>query len=388
MFSYIFSIFKKKEDENESLNGLRALAILLVVFFHTWGIFNGIHSDFWKNIFDNFNSGVDLFFILSGYLIYGGLLRSFRKNGSIDIRGFFIGRALRILPAFYFALAIVYLYTKTQVDFFKIHPPSDPNVANFWKERAEILPFVWSDLIFLSNYFPCVMVVDWSLSVENHFYLLLPVLILFGLFRLESKQRVALYCFVYFLPGIARIIGALSGLDYDFVHKTHNRFDSILVGIIVAELISSYKIVLNRNRVIVLSVILIAGLVFGHSYPIQSWIGKSIALNSQNISYGILLFLCMNQKTFWTAIFESPIFRPIARISYSMYLWNIVGIGVGAGMVARTRENFSTIQTLQIIGISFLVTFISSWIFYLAVEKPFVDWKNRIGNRKARKTNS
>lgn len=375
MLTYIFSIFKKNKEEVESLNGLRALAILLVVFFHTWNIFNGIHSDRWKNIFDNFNSGVDLFFILSGYLIYGGLFKEFEKNGSISVKSFFIKRALRILPAFYFALAVIFLYTRKQVLFAELHPPSDPNVLHFWQQRSLLLPYVWSDIFFLSNYIEGIMVVDWSLAVENHFYLLLPIAILLGLLKLDSKKRIILFSFLYLIPTILRLVGAYHGLKYDFIHATHNRFDSILVGIIVFEILCK-SLSLQKTYIALLSLLMISLLIAGHSRPIESWFGKSIAINFQNIGFGILLFLCLNQRSVWTRLFEFSIFRPIARISYSMYLWNIVGIGVGAGLVAKNGISFSAGDTIRILLASFIVTILVSWILYLLIEKPFVNWKN------------
>ncbi len=385
IFSYIFSIFKKNDDESESLNGLRAVAIILVIIFHIWTVFKTFYFGSWKflsNVFDNFNSGVDLFFILSGYLIYGGFLRNYKKFGSLNIQKFFINRALRILPAFYFALFIVYSFSRKQIDAMIVNPPSDPGILHFWQAQAKILEYVWSDIFFISNYFPHVLIVDWSLSVENHFYILLPFFCALGLIKIESRNRIFIFGILYLLPGISRLYGAYSGLPYSLVHETHNRFDSILVGMIVAELILIQSVNLSVIRLRIIGAVSVFLLVIGHCFPIESWIGKSLSLNMQNIGYGLLTFLCLNPNTFWDKIFSWVIFRPIARVSYSMYLWNITTIGVGAGLVAKNRNNLSPLVITEIIFLSILVTFIASWALYLLVEKPFADWKNRL--RKVR----
>jgi peptidoglycan/LPS O-acetylase OafA/YrhL len=140
------------------LDLLRALAIVVVVIYHA-GIFgfalpNEWHRFGWV--------GVDLFFVLSGYLIGGQLLGRLAQDRTIDFRRFYSRRALRILPAYFVVLAIYF---------------SLPS----WREFPEISP-LWKFLISVQNINlrgGTAFSHAWSLSVEDQFYFLLPLLLLF-----------------------------------------------------------------------------------------------------------------------------------------------------------------------------------------------------------------
>ncbi|TGL72611.1 acyltransferase family protein, partial [Leptospira kmetyi] len=95
--NYFLSIFLKKDNEYENLNGIRALSILSVVIFHGWVTAKTIlpgDSDPLRLFLGSLSSGVDFFFLLSGFLIYGGLFRENERTGKIKIKEFFIKRSL------------------------------------------------------------------------------------------------------------------------------------------------------------------------------------------------------------------------------------------------------------------------------------------------------
>ena len=150
------------------LDLLRTLAIILVVSGHYVGEFTDARKlTLGIGRFPLFYfswTGVDLFFVLSGFLIGGQLWRQLVRTNSIDVPRFLLRRGLRIWP-FYFAFLISALMTSR-------------------KPAAAFLP----DLLFVSNYLPNAIAGGWSLSTEEQFYIFVPLLLL-ALNKLMTVQR-------------------------------------------------------------------------------------------------------------------------------------------------------------------------------------------------------
>src|SRR5436853_7929291 len=145
-------------ERQPGLDLLRAVAIIVVVIYHA-GLFGFKlpgRVDRWGWI------GVDLFFVLSGYLIGGQLLAPLARNQSINLGRFFARRALRIMPA-YFVILAIYIFL-----------PS-------WREYPEMYPW-WKFLLSVQNiglHGGTAFSHAWSLAVEDQFYLPLPFILLF-----------------------------------------------------------------------------------------------------------------------------------------------------------------------------------------------------------------
>src|SRR5437773_3029667 len=148
----------QNRERQPGLDLLRALAIVVVVIYHA-GIMGfplpgRIHRFGWI--------GVDLFFVLSGYLIGGQLLAPLARGRHINLGRFFARRALRILPAYLVILAI-YIFLP------------------WWREYPEMTPW-WKFIISVQNiglHGGTAFSHAWSLAVEDQFYLLLPLILLF-----------------------------------------------------------------------------------------------------------------------------------------------------------------------------------------------------------------
>ena len=146
-------------ERQPGLDLLRALAIIVVVIYHAalFGFKLPARVDRFGWI------GVDLFFVLSGYLIGGQLLASLARDQSIDLRRFFARRVLRIMPAYFAVLAIYFLL------------PS-------WREYPEMSQPLWKFLLSVQNialHGGTAFSHAWSLAVEDQFYLALPFILLF-----------------------------------------------------------------------------------------------------------------------------------------------------------------------------------------------------------------
>src|SRR5262252_1494496 len=134
------------------LDILRCAAVLLVVTGHS-GIFFLTSKVGWV--------GVDLFFVLSGFLISGLLYSEYKKRGDISFRRFFIRRGMKIYPAFYVMLLATYV-----------------GQLLFWHAPPQPFSSYLREILFVQNYRFAIWGHTWSLAVEEHFYIALALLLL------------------------------------------------------------------------------------------------------------------------------------------------------------------------------------------------------------------
>jgi peptidoglycan/LPS O-acetylase OafA/YrhL len=246
-------LWERPPGRFEPLDGLRAFASLSVVLFHC-GIFSGAVGAFSRApgtlgplewVITGFWTGVDLFFVLSGFLIGRILLESLARDRSLRWAGFMRRRLFRIVPAFYLVLTISLLGIA----------PSMPGLFPYLyltDDWQRLWDGAWASYAFLSNYVqpgsqPGLLGWGWSVCIEEHFYLLLPP-VLWLLFRLRSSRlRFALLALLALVPFAVRAaqyaLRPRLMLMAGFYYYTHNRFDELLVGTLVA-----YAYVMHRER--------------------------------------------------------------------------------------------------------------------------------------------
>jgi peptidoglycan/LPS O-acetylase OafA/YrhL len=171
-----------------AIDGLRAIAVIAVLLYHLG--FNWIPGGF---------LGVDLFFVISGYVITRLLLDSIQRSGGLDLRGFYLARIRRLLPALLFMIVTTALFVGVWA----------PEAI---KRFLTDIPFVltgtmnWALVYRHQDYFasigrPPLLQHTWSLAVESQFYLVWPLLLLLVLRRFGKKR----------IPGAALAIAAISG---------------------------------------------------------------------------------------------------------------------------------------------------------------------------------
>lgn len=195
-----------------SLDGLRALSILAVLWHHTERGAGG------PTLGARGFLGVDLFFVISGFLIVTLLLRERRRHGDISLRQFYLRRFLRIFPPYYLMLAFVAAVA--------VLKPGH-NSANILRD----LPYA---LLYVSNLFPMysLLTITWSLSTEEQFYLVVPALERHA-GRAFPLLLVAAYLFLSALP-----FGFLPGLALPgFFRET--TYGPILLGVMLAHLLDA-----------------------------------------------------------------------------------------------------------------------------------------------------
>ena len=350
-----------------TLDGWRGIAILMVVIGHAVKppYCTGESSAGWCRYVLLGGHGVALFFALSGFLITSRLLDEYDRRGGISLRGFYVRRAFRILPAAFGVLCVLSILGVLGV------LPIAP---------IEII----SSLFFFRNYVPLFIGDDghgfytalfWSLAVEEHFYLMWPLLLSVSL-RRGVAGRVAI--------GLAIAIAAWRRLDghyrwvehalevphYMFYVRTDIRLDALLWGCTLALLLRDPAIAPIIKRLLkppVWALLLVA-------------YAAGIALEWRGVLWHTLLAPPMIVGTMLYAdalpgrVLELRPLRWIGRISYSLYLWHPIVMPQIATAVVW--------PVLQSLPINLFVAFGLASLSYYLIEKPLISVGRRLVDRK------
>ncbi|UWX61204.1 acyltransferase [Chryseobacterium oranimense] len=300
------------------LDHLRAIAILLVLMYH----YRAFKHPAWIDVVGRFGwTGVDLFFVLSGFLISGQLFKEIEKHGDITLKTFFTKRFFRIIPPYFFTLALYFLFP-------------------FFREREALSSF-WKFITFTQNYGLDVINQGtfshaWSLCIEEQFYLFLPLLLLIAVKTKTLKYTPLFAAFLIIFSLTARfiiwkdfIVTVLDTEDFwkvwymKIYYPTHTRLDGLAVGVMVSYLMQysfRFKRVVhnNGNKLFILGAVLLG---------ISFWICNDQVSEKASIfgftfvaaSYGILLMSSVSRSSF---LFRSKsyITAQIAGLSYAIYL--------------------------------------------------------------------
>ncbi len=211
-------------QRSKEIDVLRALAVLLVLVRHMAPCPTSAPPVL-KAICDFVSGGggigVTLFFVLSGFLVAGLLFQEQKNTGEISSARFLVRRGLKIYPAFWLLLLVTVGVSALR------HRPENPSA-------------ILSELLFVQNYFPPIFGHTWSLAVEEHFYLLLVVLLLFLSKRSASPQPFESIPWIFFVVAVGclglRCWQSVSA-PFDFtthVFPTHLRLDALFFGVFLS----------------------------------------------------------------------------------------------------------------------------------------------------------
>ncbi|HWF10354.1 MAG TPA: acyltransferase [Bryobacteraceae bacterium] len=239
-----FEISGGKSDRFASMEGLRGIAILLVFLDHYYDIIwrdLPLHSPalsaLGKAMLGAGGTGVALFFVLSGFLIYGAV-----RKPALDLRKFLVRRTQRIYPAF---LAVLLIYLAMSPFLHLMHSNSDRYTSRLPDTPAGTALYVLANIAFIPGIFPVkpIMNVAWSLSYEWFFYLILPIVIMgLGLCRWQRKTRCA-----FFLSGALLFLIANIAFPAVFYfpgnpgRETHVEAIMFAAGILLYELVETQR---------------------------------------------------------------------------------------------------------------------------------------------------
>jgi peptidoglycan/LPS O-acetylase OafA/YrhL len=339
-------ILMQTEGRIYYLDLLRALAIMLVFTGHTVLSFG---ASALTGPLGFGGTGVDLFFLLSGWLIGSQLYKEHQKFGSIDIPRFWMRRWMRTMPA-YFA---VLLLTLAQLYITK------DNVAS-------PLPY----FLFIQNYFTPLKYfsISWSLALEEQFYLVVAPLIL--VLSSLNKRFIELLVLVSILlsPSLFRELGWFNSLT-----ETHVRWDCCIMGIILAFIKNRFSkcwgiFSNNATAMCVLAALLyITFFYFRWSPPIDNYSDPSKLVLS-------LVFAGLVVKAVSTPVAKLPfahaLIMHISTRSYSIYLLH-------ADALALTKRLLDTNYILIYYVFALVLSLVMAEILYRIVEIPFINLRDR-----------
>ncbi|KFF03088.1 acyltransferase [Chryseobacterium luteum] len=300
------------------LDHLRALAILLVLMYH----YRAFEHPGWIDAIGKFGwTGVDLFFVLSGFLISGQLFKEIEKNGSISLKTFFTKRFFRIIPPYFFTLALYFLFP-------------------FFRER-EALSSLWKFITFTQNYGLDVINRGtfshaWSLCIEEQFYLFLPLMLLAAVKARVFRYTAFFAAFLIVFSLTARliiwkdvIVPVLDTEDFwkvwymNMYYPTHTRLDGLAVGVTVSYLMQyslRFKNIVHHhgNTLFILGIVLL-GISFWICNDQVSEEASIFGFTFVAVSYGIILMSSISGSSF---LFRSKSYvtAQIAGLSYAIYL--------------------------------------------------------------------
>lgn len=329
------------------IDGLRAVAVIPVVFFHAG-----------FNLFSGGYVGVDVFFVISGYLITTIILKELDKK-TFSLKNFYQRRARRILPALIFVVLVssvfsfVFLTRSELGNYFRSVISTLLFYSNFhfyktspyFKEESDLEPLLHT----------------WSLSIEEQFYIVFPIILLI-FYRFFKRYIFLLFIFGFVISlFIAQFLALKTGGTLNF-YFTFSRAWELALGAMCAYLniyknLSYSSLLRNLLSSIGITMILISIFIFNRQTLYPSFYTLIPTIGTA------LIILFANENTYVKKILSIRLFVILGLVSYSFYLWHQPVLAFGRIFF----ENFLIFQKLTLLLLALILSIFS----YHFVEKIF-----------------
>lgn len=376
------------------LDGIRGLAIALVVFHHyvrdSIVPGTGRFGDFIKDNFTLGETGVDLFFVLSGFLI-GGILLDHRKAENY-FKSFYIRRVCRILPLYY-SIIIAFVFASRLL--------STHEVEEWFKSLFGSGVSIWAYATFTQTIFNAVihstgqiipfwLGPTWTLAIEEQFYLVLPLLIwlvrpawVWRLCLAGILVHPVLYVFLWLYHPVAFV---------DAILILPIRADALLLGVICAYGVRRERFLSwlkeSRSGLYGLLCLLLCGAgYFANQYGVGIYeVARGIFFYPlMALLYGLLMVLAVTHQAGiparlmrWTPL------QGLGIISYGVYLLHIPVAGLLHGLVSQKKISVTTFSDGMTTLLALILTLVLASVSWRFFEKPIIAWGHSFlyGKRK------
>lgn len=352
--------FEAKPTRLAGLDTLRALAIALVLMSHYHGFVS--HAPTFGFIGRIGWAGVDLFFVLSGYLIGNQLLAPAARGESLDLKTFFARRLLRTLPNYYAVLAIYLLL------------PDSPIAG---KSMAP----TWQFLTFTQNFglnYGETFTHSWSLCIEEQFYLVLPLAVLALVGRRRSPHL--LWCALFAAIGagmMARGVAFMDGKDVfaaPVYYSSFCRFDELLPGVAIAMLknfhpVAFARILRHANALLGAGLAMAAVVLYGvmNEAP-NAFMASTFGFSLVAISFALLTCAALSPGSLLNRL-RVPGAASLALWSYAVYLVHKpVFMALRPELERRGIDAGAPLTIVLVMAAGVL----GGWVLYRVVETPFM----------------
>ncbi len=365
---------KKISAENyiPQLDGLRGIAILMVVWFHYSAGF-AFFSFGW--------SGVDLFFVLSGYLITGRLL-PYLSDKKI-FRKFYWNRFVRIIPL-YFGFLILFF-----AGWFLFASPQSLASYRYYHNHWYAFFLFFQNWAFILNYqmSPGGLAHLWSLAVEEQFYLFLPMF----LFLLKERKKI-LYASVFLIIVIVICRSIffyffLTNKGYEIIYwNTFFRLDSFLTGLILFITIENkitlpkFSLFLKYTACLSMIILFMELIVFRNAYA-GSFFYLTAGYTAVAVTYAFLIYITLVKKNkIISSITNNIFFKHTGKISYSIFIFHLPVYTLLLGLLNKLNLSYhlsiNSNSLLIINGLCCLpITYLLSHLSYKYYESYFLKFK-------------
>ena len=326
-------------DRIPYLDGLRGVAIISVILVHANGYFGGhfpleAGSKLLAVVLGSGWIGVNLFFVLSGFLITLSLLDA--KASAAPMHHFYVRRALRILPLYFAFILLVSLPTVLGRHLPFLAPMQADDLASLglFYYNFRVALFTHSDLVNIHHF--------WSLCVEEHFYLVWPLIVM-----MCPQRRQLQVCAGGIALSVAARIAVVAGQQWELIayYASPCQLDGLLAGAFVATAMRSAvcrQVLFRGTRAIaqiaVITLMLLI-LVQGH-LNIVAGPGTNIALTlivgilaSSLLFAGLLAGLTIGEYAGLRRCLESSLLRTIGRYSYGIYVFHLVVLNISNTLI-------------------------------------------------------
>jgi len=349
-----------------ALDGMRAVAVLFVVFFHAVLIVPGLQP------YTNGGFlGVDIFFVLSGFLITSILLQEFDRTGSMNFKNFYTRRFLRLMPAYWLQLAGLFVFATWLF-------PQDI-CEKLYANNNFLYAFLYlsnwqralngSEVMSLLNH-------TWSLAIEEQFYLFWAGFLFLMLRRLSRERIVSVTAGMIVFTAFFRAFRWQGRGSVDFLYNAFDsRMDALLVGCLVSQLISWGKLpqaflssrALDLLGLISLwvAVLIIFGLSDSYYSPFLYQGGFTLFALAIGM---IVIWLVAHSNDRVSSVLSTGPLTWIGKTSYGLYLWHSISISF--------FFYFQMPPWLMLIS-AVLSAFSLTALSYYLVELPFLRLKQR-----------
>ena len=297
------------------LDGLRAIAIATVLVFHV-GAFSRE-----KTLGGGF-LGVEVFFVISGFLITALLVEEYERNSRISLGKFYVRRALRLFPALFAVVAVAVIYASF----------APRNQLHETAKEAVSAIFYWDNWFHALNIGnPTILLHTWSLSIEEQFYVLWPIVLIGALWLTRTRTRRELWLLPFALVAAASITRAGVSLAHPssfmrLYFGTDTRADALLIGCTLALVwarglprrLESLLTWLAVPSVVVLALLMWFARVPGRSLYVYGLLACSLA------AAVLIANVVTGRPAALVHVLERPALVFVGKISYGLYLWHYV----------------------------------------------------------------
>ncbi len=372
-----------KINYRPDIDGLRALAVLSVIFFHAEFSYNE------RVIFPGGFLGVDIFFVISGYLITSLIIKEIKIRSNFNFLNFYERRARRILPCL-----IIVILTTLVFGFFLLSSA----------EYVDLNKSVLSALLFVSNFYFYFaelsynhdlsmlkpLLHTWSLSIEEQFYIFFPLTV-WAIYRF-LKLKLINFLFIVFLISLSLSL-------YGNIYHPHISFFLIptrawelLAGALIAQIKTDDYQIIKINSIFFknfIYLIFMALIFYSILYYDDKFLNKSLFILISVISASYLIYM-EDSKIFVRRILDNSYIVKIGLISYSVYLWHFPIFAIARAndyiglknlilddLVIKTTEDSNLFLKVILIVTTLIISFFS----YLYVEKYFRNF-SKISSKK------